>query len=174
MYQNSVGPMGWKTCKHHHSNHQPINQAINQPTDQQTNRTINQSTAENFVVINSVNRKHPSVCDIYTEFCWGGKHVNITMKPTNSPTQGQPNPRKIRFKSGILGHFFPQQIFFVGWDWFYMGNSLRETQSNQIFRKHPVVVLRRTIVIRTHEIHKNLYITLFWLTKFGPEYYVPP
>ena len=36
------------------------------------------------------------------------------------------------------------------------------------------LLLRRTIVIRTHDIHKNLYITLFWLTKFGPEYYVPP
>ena len=28
------------------------------------------------------------------------------MKPTNSPTQGQPNPRKIRFKVA-LGPLFP-------------------------------------------------------------------
>ena len=28
----------------------------------------------------------------FTNFCWVGKHVNILMKPTNFPTQGQPNP----------------------------------------------------------------------------------
>ena len=28
------------------------------------------------------------------------------MKPTNSPTQGHPNPRKIRLKAAYLGHFF--------------------------------------------------------------------
>ena len=48
-----------------------------------------------------------------------GKHVNIIMKPTNSPTQGQPNARKIRLKSGILGPtFFPQQIIFRGLELF--------------------------------------------------------
>ena len=35
---------------------------------------------------------------IFTKFCWVGKHVNVSMKPTNFPTQGQPNPRKIRLK----------------------------------------------------------------------------
>ena len=29
------------------------------------------------------------------------------MKPTNSSTQGQPNPRKIRLRSGILAVVFP-------------------------------------------------------------------
>ena len=36
------------------------------------------------------------------------------MKPSNSPTQGQPNPRKNRLKSGIWATFFPQQIVFRG------------------------------------------------------------
>ena len=37
------------------------------------------------------------------------------MKPTNSPTQGQPSPRKNRLKSGIWGHFFPHcKYFFSG------------------------------------------------------------
>ena len=36
------------------------------------------------------------------------------------------------------------------------------------------VLLRGGIVIRTHRIHKNLYITLFLLIIFGPYYYVPP
>ena len=31
-----------------------------------------------------------------------------------------------------------------------------------------------TIVIRTHEIHKKVYITLFSMITFGPDYYVPP
>ena len=33
-------------------------------------------------------------------------------KPTNSPAQGQPNPRKNRSKVAFLGHFFPQHIIF--------------------------------------------------------------
>ena len=36
------------------------------------------------------------------------------------------------------------------------------------------VVLRGTIVIRTHDIHKNLYITQFLPSIFGPDYYVLP
>ena len=42
------------------------------------------------------------------------KHKNIIMKPAKSPTQGQPNPRKIRFLKWHLGHFFQQQILFRG------------------------------------------------------------
>ena len=44
------------------------------------------------------------------------------MKPTISPTQGKPNPRKIGLKR-YLGHFFPQQNIFscVGID------SIQET-----------------------------------------------
>ena len=62
-----------------------------------------------------------------TKFCSLGKRINIVMKPTNSPTQGQPNPRKIRLKVA-LGLLFPTVFFFVGWDWFYIGNRLQETQ----------------------------------------------
>ena len=32
-------------------------------------------------------------CLRFTKFCWVGKHVHIIMKPTNSPTPGQPHPR---------------------------------------------------------------------------------
>ena len=35
------------------------------------------------------------------------------MKPTNSPTQGQPNPRNIKLKVAF-GHFFRQFFFFRG------------------------------------------------------------
>ena len=63
------------------------------------------------------------VCDIPNTFCGVGEHIpNIIAKPTNSPTQGQPNPTsKNRLKSGILGHFFPQQIIFswVGIDFIW-------------------------------------------------------
>ena len=37
-----------------------------------------------------------------------------------------------------------------------------------------IAPLRGGILIRTHHIHKNLYITLFLLIIFGPYYYVPP
>ena len=37
-------------------------------------------------------------CLRFTKFCWVGKHANIIMKPTNTPTQGQPNnPRTMAF-----------------------------------------------------------------------------
>ena len=38
-------------------------------------------------------------CWRFTKLCWVGKHMDIIMKPTNSPTQGQPNPRKKWVKS---------------------------------------------------------------------------
>ena len=53
--------------------------------------------------------------------------------PNPRPTQ----PKEKWVKSGILGHFCPQEIFFfVGWDWFYIGNRLQETEPNQILGKH--------------------------------------
>ena len=60
------------------------------------------------------------------------------MKPTNSPTPGQPNPRKNRLKVAF-GPLFPtaNTLSWVGID-FYVGNRLQEIQPNQILRKHPV------------------------------------
>lgn len=37
-----------------------------------------------------------------------------------------------------------------------------------------IVLLRETIVIRTRDIHKSLYVTLFSLVVIGPDYYAPP
>ena len=76
-------------------------------------------------------------CLRYTRLCWVRKHVNATMKPTNSPTQGQPNPRKIRLKVAFWAAFSHRKYFFVGWDSFYIGGRLRETHPNQFLRKHP-------------------------------------
>ena len=44
-------------------------------------------------------------CSRCTKLCSVGKHTNVIMKPTNSPTQGQLNPRKIRLKV-VFGPFF--------------------------------------------------------------------
>ena len=41
-------------------------------------------------------------------------------------------------------------------------------------RMSRVVLLRGTILNRTYGLHKNLYISLFLLTIFGPIYYGPP
>ena len=40
--------------------------------------------------------------------------VNIIMKPTNSPTQGQKRKKEIRSKVASGPFFFPQQILFRG------------------------------------------------------------
>ena len=45
---------------------------------------------------------------------WVGKHTNIIMKPTKSPTQGQPNPKKKQVKSGIWATV-PHSIIFFSW-----------------------------------------------------------
>ena len=53
-------------------------------------------------------------CLRYTKLCWVAKHINIIMKPTNPPTQGQPNPWKIRLKVAF-GPLFPTaKIIFRG------------------------------------------------------------
>ena len=63
-------------------------------------------------------------CLRHAKFCWVGKHINNIMKPTNSPTDGQPNPRKNRGSKWRLGHFFPQHILFRG-----MGLALYRKQT---------------------------------------------
>ena len=53
-------------------------------------------------------------CVRFTKFCWVEKHTDIIMKPTNSPTQGQPNPSKIRFKVAFEPLFPTANIFLRG------------------------------------------------------------
>ena len=60
------------------------------------------------------------------------------MEPTNSPTQGQPNPRKMRLKVAFGATFSHSEQFLVGWDWFYIGSRLQETYPKQIIRKTPL------------------------------------
>ena len=67
-------------------------------------------------------------CWRFTTFCWVGEHINIVVKPTNAPTQGQPNPRKIRLKVAFWATFSHSKYFFVGRDWFYIGHRLQDTQ----------------------------------------------
>ena len=57
------------------------------------------------------------------------------MKPSHSPTQGWAKATQPKKKIGLkwhLGHFFSHsKQFFVGWDWFYIGNRLQETYETQ-------------------------------------------
>ena len=53
--------------------------------------------------------------------------------PNPRPTQNQ---EKSGEKFGPL--FSTANNFFVGWDWFYIGKKLHETQPKQIHRKHPI------------------------------------
>ena len=62
------------------------------------------------------------------------KYYHETDKlPNPRPTQ----PKKNQVESGIWATFSRSKYFFVGWDWFYIGNRLKETQPNQILSKHP-------------------------------------
>ena len=97
-----------------HSNKQSSKLPINkQPA---TNQQVNQPT----------NR----VSAVY-QIMKGWKTYKYIMKPANSPTQGQPNPRKNRLKAAFGPLFSHSKQFFVGWDWFYIGNRLQETQPNR-------------------------------------------
>ena len=74
---------------------------------------------------------------ISTKFCWVGKHEDI-MKPTNSPTQGHPNPRKSRLKVAFASLFPAANNFSWVGIVFFIGNGLQETYPNQIRRVHPI------------------------------------
>ena len=80
-------------------------------------------------------------CLRFSEFCWVGKRVKTIMKPTSSPTRGQPNPRKVGLKSGVWANFFPvESNFFSGLGFgFYIGNRLQDTQPDQTRRKRPSI-----------------------------------
>ena len=64
----------------------------------------------------------------------------MIVKPTNSPTQGQSNPRKIRFKVTFGATFSHSKYFFVGWEWFYVGNKSTRNPNPTKFpaKKHPI------------------------------------
>ena len=52
---------------------------------------------------------------------------------TDETPQPKANPNQEKIGLNV-SHFF----FFGGWDWFYVGNRIQETQSNQILREHPI------------------------------------
>ena len=60
------------------------------------------------------------------------------MKPTNPPTQDQPNPRKIRLKVAIGPLFSRSKINIRGLGLILYRNRVQETKPNQILRKHPI------------------------------------
>ena len=81
-----------------------------------------------------------------TKSCWVGEHIFFSKIPGKYyyETDELPDPRptqpqeKNRVKSGIFGTLFPySKSFFMGWDWFYVGNRLQETHPSKIVRKHP-------------------------------------
>ena len=72
--------------------------------------------------------------------------VNIFVKPTNSPTQDQPDPRKNRLKVAFSTTFFPQQIIFRGLGLVLYRKQTTRNLTNQILGKHPVVLLYITVV----------------------------
>ena len=87
----------------------------------------------------------------------GRKAYEYYVKPTNSPTQGQPNPRKIRLKAAFEPTFSHSRIFlFVGWDRCNTGNGLQETQPNQI----PIL---RLFFCTLPVVEKTLYFSLHLL-----------
>ena len=74
-------------------------------------------------------------CLRFNQFCWvrkKKKKKNVIMKPTNSSTQRQPNPRKIRLKVGIWATFlFPtaNNFSWVGIDFMWETNYKKPNPS---------------------------------------------
>ena len=112
-------------------------------------------------------------CLRYTKLCSDGKHVSIMMKPTNSPIQGQPNPRKNRLKVAF-GPLFPtaNNFSWVGIG-FIQETDYKKPNPTKFSAKHPII-LRGAIVIRTHDVPQNPHIPLFLRSILGPHYCVHP
>ena len=66
-----------------------------------------------------------------TKFCWVGKHVNIFHETDELPNPRPTQPRKTRLKVTFWATFSHGNFFFVGRDWFYIGNRPQETQPNR-------------------------------------------
>ena len=91
-------------------------------------------------------------CWRFTKFWRVGKLINVIVKPTNSPTQGQPNPRKnilSRLKAAV-GPLFPTANTFswVG-IYFIEETKYKKPNPNQFFRKHPDIYRRVTTSLPT-------------------------
>ena len=118
-------------ARHTHSTNNPT---VKHPTPFPTTSNLSHHT------------QHPSIstpyvrCLRFGQILLGWKTYKHYETDATSPTQGQPNPRKIRLKVAFGPLFFPQQktIFRLGWDWLYqyIGNRLQETQPNYVLRKH--------------------------------------
>ena len=97
-----------------------------------------------YYTINTILSILLEVCLRFPKCCWVGKHVNIITKPTNSPTQGQPNPilgHKLKVAFGPL--FSHSNYFFVGWDWFYAGNRLQDTDPTKFSANTLLIIILR-------------------------------
>ena len=69
---------------------------------------------------------HSRVLAMY-QIMLGWKQYECFYETVEFPkTQDKPNPRKIRLKVAF-GLLFPTgKYFFVGWDWFHVGNRLQQ------------------------------------------------
>ena len=79
-------------------------------------------------------------CDYTARSCI--LYIYIIMKPTNSPTQGQPNPRENRLKAALGPLFFfspgANNFSWVGIDFIRMGHTTRNPTQPKILRQYPV------------------------------------
>ena len=83
-------------------------------------------------------------CLRLTTLCWVGKHMSIAMKPTNSQTQGQPDPTKIRSKVAS-GPLFPRsKYFFVGWDWLIQETDHKKPNPTECYANTPITITTNT------------------------------
>ena len=77
-----------------------------------TSVTLNHSVERILSQSDTVNRCLALGCLRFTKLCWVGNDMSIIMKPSNSPTQGQPNPTRIRLKV-VFGPLFPTANVFL-------------------------------------------------------------
>ena len=70
----------------------------------------------------------------------GWKTYKYYYETDELPNPRSTQPKKNWVKSGTWATFSLSKLFFVGWDLFYIGNRLQETQPIQILRKHPRLI----------------------------------
>ena len=117
----------------------------------------------------------------FTKLCWVGKYINIIMKPTNSPTQGQLNPRKNRLKVAF-GPLFPTATNF---SWLGIGFTqqadYKKTKSTKL-SANPLLFIHRTLNTTAPSPEPRLSsfgVIVCWGIKAGlsphsPPRYTPP
>ena len=118
-------------------------------------------------------------CLRYTKLCWVENFFFLLhnkcipgryYKPTNSPTQGQPNPRKIGSTAVAYGPLFPIANNFscVGIGFIYGNRLKKKPNPTKILREHPVLEILSSVSNHQLDSTKKLsHLVSVWYTLYA-------